>query len=662
MNDATDLSVDDDAVLRRLAALTLKSDSTAGPPDSEQTVEEEPFPLYRCVIVHEPNMQAHVPPDSRAQESVLKISELPQRIVAIESVLRGFAFDSLEAAVSTTKLDKAGQFVSYDSPHKACRKPSQETWMSPIKGDGAASVEETREKAAQAASELALCDLYQEGVGKCYAMYQEFLRHWKAALHGNPVPGSLWSHCRIVQAPFASLHDLLRVHSESHLRNFAKNVLMCSLAGEVSFRDPCDSDLFYSPGTYGATMLAAGGAIEAVKALFVNDDDDKGPIRQRTSFAIVRPPGHHCSGDHPAGFCFMSNTALAAKYAREVLKLERVAIVDTDYHPGDGTQSIFYADASVLTISLHVAARLHHPANILLDWNKRHWTPALQGPENNSWPARRDKGVAYMGAGEGVGANINVPWPHEYVDDADYEEAMQTIVVPALRAFKPQLILWACGFDAVQGDTLAGTLLSPSFYWRIGRHLCTSIRGVPVACILEGGYSPELISLAAENTVRALAGCDAPSGRNKRAPPAGVSTRKAKKETSSVMEPSEALRWVSDKWESQSLRDLAPELRHYERNHMHPFNGTSAKEGIIGVKMREPRATLPRPEGVMEHLRCHLNRLPFWQQLAKDVGVERIFDSVGDEALLAEGRMFDEFLERTSLAVYDEEHVKRSLV
>jgi histone deacetylase 6 len=131
-----------------------------------------------------------------------------------------------------------------------------------------------------------------------------------------------------------------------------------------------------------------------------------------------------------------------------VLGLERVAIVDTDYHPGDGTQSIFYNDPSVLTISTHVAMRVRLPHDI----NAVH-TPL---ETHVIWPQCPDKGMAYTGAGDGKGYNINIPWPHEYVDDGDYEEALQTIIVPALRAFKPQLILWACGFDAVEGDALAG--------------------------------------------------------------------------------------------------------------------------------------------------------------------------------------------------------------
>ncbi len=236
-----------------------------------------------------------------------------------------------------------------------------------------------------------------------------------------------------------------------------------------------------------------------------------------------------------------------------MLKLDRVAIVDTDYHPGDGTQSIFYQDPTVLTISIHVGARCNSPGKENEPVNQE---------RKNAWPPRRDKGFAYLGTGpgtrlslctqpsagaltsarvhnlctqprpqtvhsarrirtqprthhrvstklsahhrvstncalstahphsaahspprvhktvsspprtsttcwwkrwlrlvwqmltkfEGTGYNVNIPWPHEFVDDADYEEALQTVVVPALRAFQPQLILWACGFDAMKGD------------------------------------------------------------------------------------------------------------------------------------------------------------------------------------------------------------------
>ena len=101
-------------------------------------------------------------------------------------------------------------------------------------------------------------------------------------------------------------------------------------------------------------LRSAGGAVAAVDVLF----QGRGSMSSRyssapASFAIVRPPGHHCCGKTAAGFCLLNNTAVAAAHAKQVLGLERIAIIDWDYHHGDGTQKIFYDDPSVLTLSVH---------------------------------------------------------------------------------------------------------------------------------------------------------------------------------------------------------------------------------------------------------------------------------------------------------------------
>ena len=115
-------------------------------------------------------------------------------------------------------------------------------------------------------------------------------------------------------------------------------------------RADANEDFYFSPGTMNAMNRAAGGAVAAVDALFDAQSHQNGVP---SSFAIVRPPGHHCNGCKASGFCFLNNVAIAAAHARQVLGLERVAIVDWDYHHGDGTQHIFYDDPSVLTISIH---------------------------------------------------------------------------------------------------------------------------------------------------------------------------------------------------------------------------------------------------------------------------------------------------------------------
>lgn len=177
--------------------------------------------------------------------------------------------------------------------------------------------------------------------------------------------------------------------------------------------------------------------------------------------------------------------------------LSRVAIVDWDYHHGDGQQTMFYKDPTVLTISIHVAMKR----------NKR-------GKNEIAFPANRNMDFINTGAGPGKGYNINVPWPHQHVGAADYQDAFDTIVLPALHGFDPELILVASGFDAVKGDMLAGTRLPPRSYYDMTR-LLQSI-GKPVAVVLEGGYTPDLLAKGSSNIIHALLGrappCSADNG------------------------------------------------------------------------------------------------------------------------------------------------------
>ena len=112
--------------------------------------------------------------------------------------------------------------------------------------------------------------------------------------------------------------------------------------------------------------------------------------------------------------------------------------------------------------------------------------------------------MQYVGKGAGKGYNINIPWPHTMVDGEDYEEAIESICVPAIKAFQPQLIIVACGFDAVEDDILAGTNLPATSYYEMTRLLKEC--GIPMAVVLEGGYAPPLIAEAAANVVSALLG------------------------------------------------------------------------------------------------------------------------------------------------------------
>lgn len=319
---------------------------------------------------------------------------------------------------------------------------------------------------------------------------------------GPPLTGSAWDACRIVEAPPVKDSDLLLVHSKQHLHKVHQ---LCGMAvrenaaffplSESFARCPrtkpqalLNDDVYYSPQSLVAMRRAAGGAVEAVRQLFSMDSEGRATGRSevRSSFAIVRPPGHHCCGD-PNGFCFFNNTAVAASHARAILGLARVAIVDWDYHHGDGQQKLFYADPTVLTISIHVAMERNG-----------------KGVDTIAFPANTGMDMNHNGSGPGLGYNINIPWPHNKVGASEYREAFETVVVPALRAFDPELILVACGFDAIAGDTLAGTKLPPRSYFDMTTQLLALDK--PLAVILEGGYSPKRLAMGSLNVVHALLG------------------------------------------------------------------------------------------------------------------------------------------------------------
>lgn len=410
----------------------------------------------KVCIVHHDEMQLHTPPRAKG------IYELPRRIIAIENRLKGL--DSREGFPKRPWGNAPMQFVR--------SKPSK-TYESLIIGWGSVAAKKRR-----------------------------------LSYHtGKALKGSVWDSCLTVQAPIVEDSDLRLVHSKKHMDHVRK---LCGAAAarKVSFfpldreysqkpterEDMLDDDVYYSPDSFVAIKRAAGGAVEAVRRLFLTDEATGCSIGRsdiQSSFAIVRPPGHHCCSD-PNGFCFFNNSAVAAAHARQVLGLSRVAIVDWDYHHGDGQQKLFYKDPTVLTISLHVAIET-----------------TKDGDEDIAFPANKEMDIAWTGSGLGEGYNINIPWPHNKVSASHYFQAFRSVVLPALRGFDPELILVASGFDALMGDTLAGTRLVPSAFYHMTRQLLSL--GKPIAVILEGGYSPSRLAQGSLNIMHALLGREPPS-------------------------------------------------------------------------------------------------------------------------------------------------------
>ncbi len=217
--------------------------------------------------------------------------------------------------------------------------------------------------------------------------------------------------------------------------------------------------------------LAAGGAIAAVDAVLERGVD--------AAYALIRPPGHHAMPDHGMGFCVFNNVVIAAFQARRAHGLQRVLILDWDVHHGNGTQTAFYADRSVLFISLHHEL---YPSG---------------------WGA-----VEQAGEGEGDGYNVNIPLPAG-TGNAGYLESFRRVVVPVATAFEPEMIIISAGQDASVMDPLGRMSMTTSGYRvmtaqmvDVASRVCS---GRLVVC-QEGGYAPEYAPYCSATIAETLTG------------------------------------------------------------------------------------------------------------------------------------------------------------
>ncbi|MCG3201701.1 MAG: Histone deacetylase-like amidohydrolase [Gammaproteobacteria bacterium] len=268
-----------------------------------------------------------------------------------------------------------------------------------------------------------------------------------AAMEASGLPARLRN-----VAPRADVEIALRlVHTEAHIA-----------AIRIGYGEAVDA----------LARTGVGGALAAVEAVA------GGGVRN--AFVCSRPPGHHARNTgREEGFCFFNNVAIAARHAQRELGLRRVLIVDWDYHHGDGTESFFYEDPTVLYFSTH-------------DWH------AYPGTGD---PARR-------GAGAGAGYNINVPLPCG-ATDADIVTAFEQRLLPAANAFRPELVLVSAGFDSRADDLLGCLGVSDEGFVRLTRlvmALADRHCGGRLVSVLEGGYDPRGLASAVVAHVRALAG------------------------------------------------------------------------------------------------------------------------------------------------------------
>jgi acetoin utilization deacetylase AcuC-like enzyme len=261
------------------------------------------------------------------------------------------------------------------------------------------------------------------------------------------------------EAPEASVEQLTRVHPA----NYVQAIL--GIRPEPDEHVALDGDTVMSWGSAEAALRAAGAAVAGVDAVC------RGEVRR--VFCATRPPGHHAEPGRPMGFCLFANAAVAARHAQVAHGVARVAVVDFDVHHGNGTQACFEADASLFYASSH------------------------QSP-------------CYPGTGDaretGVGNVVNAPLPPG-ADGAAFRAAWQDILLPALEAFAPGLLVVSAGFDAHARDPLAQLRVREGdFFWLTTQlcHIADRHCGGKLVSLLEGGYDLDALATSTAAHVRAL--------------------------------------------------------------------------------------------------------------------------------------------------------------
>ena len=260
------------------------------------------------------------------------------------------------------------------------------------------------------------------------------------------------------EATEAAHEDLLRVHPRRHVEGILAAV---PKTGHVGI----DADTVLSPASGEAALRAAGAVNAAVDAVVAKEADN--------AFCAVRPPGHHAEPQRAMGFCLFNNAAIGALRAREVHGLARVAVVDFDVHHGNGTQAAFEADRSLFYASTH------------------------------QYPLYPGTGAA---SETGVGNVVNVPL-RPMAGSSQFRLGVTQRILPALDAFRPELVMVSAGFDAHRSDPLAQLMLEEADYtWVTEKLIEIAFRHATgrLVATLEGGYDLSALAASSAAHIRVL--------------------------------------------------------------------------------------------------------------------------------------------------------------
>lgn len=261
--------------------------------------------------------------------------------------------------------------------------------------------------------------------------------------------------------------DLLRIHTKAYIDRFQQ--MSDAGGGELG---PIGDATPIGPGSFEIAKISAGLATAAIRDVWLG--------KANAAYALSRPPGHHALPDEALGFCLLANIPIAIEYCRAHYNLGKVVILDWDVHHGNGAQAIYYEDPNTYTISIH---------------------------QENCYPIGY-RGDGDRGKGAGEGYNLNIPLPAG-AGHHTYLHVFDSIVIPEIKKYQPDMIIIASGFDANMLDPLARmNLYSESYYLMMEKVLtiANEVCDGKVAVIHEGGYAESYVPFCGIAVLEALVG------------------------------------------------------------------------------------------------------------------------------------------------------------
>jgi acetoin utilization protein AcuC len=281
--------------------------------------------------------------------------------------------------------------------------------------------------------------------------YKDFICRYEKVLEilEDPNNSTLKEHYEIVEPTKIDLEDCEIVHEKLYLKN-----LMRKSSENARFKEALMWDLLATSGTILACEIA---------------------LRNKITYHLGGG-FHHAFRNKEGGFDYINDIAVAIEWIRKTHKLERIMIIDLDVHHANGTQSIFYDDPGVLQISFH-------------GWG--------------IFPGSGD--VSEIGEGKGKGYKINLPFLKNTSDET-YLYAMDKVIPPLIKSYKPQLIVYQAGVDVLIKDPLGNLKLTLDGVYRRDQKIKEFTVGYPLAIIRGGGYNNDYSPKANINTLACFAG------------------------------------------------------------------------------------------------------------------------------------------------------------